>query len=422
MNDINAPSVREGMGGAHEMRAGEIHRLGLAGMGRNVGFGVNKVFVGPILQALNLSQPMIGLVLGLEGLFGLILNPLTGWLSDRTVRPGFRRKIYVLTALPGAAILWLIFEHVKNDTLAALIICLFYVLQQLSIAPYQAWMPELVPQKSWGVASGYLNLWWELGNLTSFLVIPLVYTKVSHVGAFVLAAVLMAGGGLVTGLTVREPAVPTRGTLGQSGGHATWSEYKALLNRNLILYFCTQAFAWIAFESIASFFTLYVVHAAHGKVLDSALAMSLFTITGVVAALSTGFLYRRFSPKSILAWSMLLFGLLALFGLRIHTMGPVFAVVGIEGFFWGAILTVAYAFATDLLRQAVKSDEEHERILGGMYGINNVTQSVGLLVAAPTAGLVIRLSGGNYGGMFLVSAAASFLGFLLVLLIQTRPE
>lgn len=405
-----------------------IHLLGMAGLSRNIGFGANKVFAGPLLQSFHASQPVIGVLLGLEGLLGLLLNPLTGWMSDRTRRYGLRRKIYVLTGLPLAAVMWLLFCSTRHFAFAATALVLFYLFQQAYVSPYQAWMPELTSVSKWGVASGYLNLWWQLGSFISFLAIPLVWKDVSHTGAYGLTAVLMAGGGLVTGLAVPERAPGTAaddaaaavsGAKG-SGWTATLPkpDFRKLLGKNLLLFFIAQACAWLAFEAIASFFTLYMVHHVHGTLLDSALAMSLFTLTGMGGAVLSGRLYRKGSPKVLLAVNLGVFGALAILGLLIHTLLPVFIVVAIEGIFWAGNLTVAYVLATDLLQRATTDDKEADAMRGSLYGLTNVVEAVGLLVAAPLTGLVIHWSNNNYGAMFLVSCVASFVAMVLVLCIR----
>ncbi|SFU30656.1 MFS transporter [Alicyclobacillus macrosporangiidus] len=423
---------------------GLVHVLGMAGSARNVGFAANKVFAAAMLESFHASQPVIGFVLALEGLFGLVLNPLTGWMSDHARRPGWRRKAYVLICLPAAALLWLVFAYAHSFVLAAAALTLFYVFQQSCASPYHAWMPDVVPRDRWGVASGYLNLWWQLGNLLSFLVIPLVWTA-SHTAGFWMTALLMAVGGVWTGLGVPERAIPHPKTVAKGpgptaraavapeatpgdrcagsaaeaspapGGHP----YRQLLRGNLLLYFIAQAFAWLAFEAIASFFTLFVTHVAHGTLLQSALAMSVFTATGMLAAVWAGRWYRRWMPQRLIAVVMTLFGLLALCGLVVHTMVWVFIIVAIEGVFWSANLTVAYALATDLLR-AEAGEDLAARMRGRLYGFGNFVQSIGLMVAAPVAGLVIRAAGGNYAGMFLVSCLAALMCALLALCIRTR--
>ena len=399
-------------------RTSHVHFLGMAGLGRNVGFGANKVFTSALLQTLIASQPLIGLILGLEGLFGIFINPLTGWLSDRTTASGLRRKIYTGVCLPGAAIAWLVFCYSHHIGVATFAICLFYAFQQGSLSPYQAWMPELVPMNSWGVASGYLNFWWQLGSLLSFLAIPLIW-NFTHSGAYVLTAALIAAGGLLTTIVV-----PERAASNTSAASSHRVSYWPLFRRNLLLYFLSQALAWVAFESIASFFTLYILHAVHGTLMDSAIAMSLFTLTGMIAAIFSGRLYNRVSPRLLLMIALGFFGIFAFLGLYVHNLVVVIILVSIEGVFWSGNMTVSFAFATDLLRQAVAHEGKEDAMRGGLYGVSNLVQSVGLLHAAPISGFVIAASGGKYQGMFLVSSVAALISMLLVLMIrpQTRHE
>jgi maltose/moltooligosaccharide transporter len=409
-----------------------IHLLGMAGLSRNVGFGANKVFSAALLQTFHASEPVIGFILGLEGMLGLILNPLTGSVSDATRRPGLRRKVYVLVSLPCAALLWLWFFHAPHFIWAAVALTLFYAFQQAGVSPYHAWMPEIVPPSRWGIASGCLNLWWQLGNLVAFFAIPLVWTK-SHAAGVWLTAALIASGGLVTGLAVpegqvanktREPAGTPEPSSeeGQAGDAAGLRRYQPLVSRNLVLYFIAQALAWLSFEAIASFFTLFILHVARGTLLDSALAMSAFTAAAMLAAPFAGRLYRRMEPKRLLILVLALFGLIALAGLVVREMLWVYILVTVEGALWSANLTTAYALAVDLLQAATPDAARAERIRGGLYGLSNFVQSIGLMVAAPVAGVVIRAAGGNYAGMFVVSCAAALAAAGVVALLKRPSE
>ncbi|MFB5190121.1 MFS transporter [Alicyclobacillus fastidiosus] len=387
-----------------------VHWLGMAGLGRNIGYGANKVFTAPMLESLKASQPLIGFILGLEGLIGLLMNPLMGWLSDHTTKPGFRRKIYVGICLPGAALAWLLFYFLHSQIPAMLLIVIFYLFQQSSVSPYQAWMPEIVPPTKWGVASGILNLWWLAGNLIAFLVVPMVWT-VNHVASFVLTSALMVFGGLATVLGVPEPVVAPL--------HYRTNKisYKALLQRDLVLFFIVHFLSWLSYEALASFFTMFMVHVVKGSQMDAAFAMALFTATGIVAAFLVGRVYRKMSPKILLSISLLCYGVLSLAGLVVHSLTDVFMVVGIEGVFWSMNLTVSFALASDLLHQIVHNEQLEERLRGGLYGVTTIMESAGLMIAAPLSGVVISWSG-SYSGVFLVSASSSIVSIVFVLGIR----
>ncbi len=396
-----------------EYSSAEITRLGLAGMARNVGFGVNKVFAADLLSQLTRSQPLIGLILGLEGLMGLILNPLTGWISDRYPMRIGRRRIFVLLGLP-AGILWVLFADAKRLDWAILFLVSFYFFQQVGPTPYQAWMPDIVPPASWGRASGLLNLWWQLGNFLAFLPIPLLWKSI-HGGAFWVTAFIIVAGGAVTGLTVRERrsnavlkvAPPAR---------TPW------LSADLGKYFAAQFLWWLAFESMASFFTLFMVHTLHGTVIDSALGMALFTLSSIVTALWFGRIYHRRAPRTILMVCLAGFGAMGFTGTLITEVNLGFILLFIAGIFWGGIQVISYPWGSDLLREALPNHPSPEEYHGLLYGLVNVAQSVGLLIAAPLAGAVISWQHGSYSAMFWVSLAACIVAILVVASVGSQPR
>ncbi|MHB1682333.1 MAG: MFS transporter [Bacilli bacterium] len=441
-----------------EFDAGEIHRLGAAGFGRNIGFGANKVFTGAMLAVLQVQPQIIGIILGLEGLFGLLFLPVTGWLSDRTRRPGWRRKAYLWVAFPGSALTWMAFYYAGSASAAIWILVAFYFFQQLSVSPYLAWMPDLVSESKRGMASGYLNLWWEIGNLVSFLVIPMMWEYLGHSFAFGFASFLILAGGLITVLTVREPTVDElesdwreahathavgsdavaaaetgvktaesgRGAgasaaaaIGGGGVAASWA---LLLRGDLAKFYIVQALSWVAFEAIASFFTLFIVHGVGGTVFDSAIGMSIFTITGVVTALWFGRLYTRISPRDSMAVMLGLFAVVSLAAVPTKSLIILYVLLAIAGVLWGGIQIISYALAADLLeRQMAGGPMGAQEMHGRLYAIFGIAQAVGLLVAAPLAGFFIQASGGHYGSMFWASFLAGAIAMAVSFMIKQTP-
>ena len=389
--------------------------LGLAGLGRNVGWGMNKVFTAVLLGALTSSTQLIGSVLGAEGLLGIVLNPLSGWLSDRTETRIGRRRPYLFVAFPGAAIALVLMFVTHDLALAIAATLLFYFFQQMSPTPYQAMMPDRVEERDYGEASGILNLLWAVGNLIAFLVVPLVYELVSHTLGFLLGAAILLAGGLWTAFSARERRA--------AGREAARPRAIVLGSPALVKYYIAQGLWWLAFEAIASFFTPYVEHALHGTVLDSALGMSIFTVAGIAVAIWFGRLYERHDPRLLLSLTLVLFALVGLAGLVVHSVGTAFAMLFVAGIAWGGIQTTSYPLAADMLRahlrrsgQSEEAAREQAALLhGALYGNANLVQSLGLMVAAPLAGQVIAASHGQYQAMFLVSFASCIAALLFVL-------
>jgi MFS family permease len=391
----------------------EMTRLSMAGLGRNVGYGTNKVFAADLLSRLTTSQPLIGLVLGLEGALGLVLNPLTGWLSDRYVSRFGRRRLYILISTPLAGILWVLFAGQRDLHLAILFLVTFYFFQQVAPTPLQAWMPDIVPERHWGKASGIINLWWQVGNLLAFLPIPLLWKEI-HGGAFWVVAVIMIGTGMLTGLTVRERREQ------QPIHHTSVSARGRWLNPNLIKYFIAQLMWWLAFEAMASFFTLFMIHTLHGTLIDSALGMTIFTLAAIIVSIWFGRLYTRYSSKRILIIALSAFGLLGFTGTIIRSVPLAFALLFVAGIFWGGIQVVSYPWGSDLLIQGLPVGEDPTDYYGLLYGVVNLMFSGGLLIAAPVAGLLIALDHGAYSAMFWVNVMASIIG--VIALASIKPS
>ena len=388
----------------------------MAGLGRNVGWGMNKVFTAALLGTLTSSTGLIGAVLGVEGLFGLILNPLSGYVSDRHSTRIGRRRPYLFVAFPGAAIGLMLMYLTRSLDVAIAAIVLFYFFQQLSPTPYQAMMPDSVDEHSYGQASGILNLLWSGGNLIAFLVIPLVYLYVSHLVGFALGALLLLAGGLWTAIGAKE----------RSGGDV-WTRprlsIRPLLGGQLLKYYVAQGLWWLGFEAIASFFTPYVIHVLHGSQLDSGLGMAIFTVPAILTALWFGKLYQRHDPRLLLSLTLLLFALSAVNGLWLTTVWEAFLLLFVAGIAWGGIQVTSYPLAADMLRGALvrsgrSAKDAHAdgvELHGALYGGANLVQSLGLMVAAPVAGLVINASHGQYQTMFIVCVASLLAALALVL-------
>ncbi len=389
----------------------EMSRLGTSGMSRNIGYGINKVFAAELLSTLTPSKGLIGLILGVEGLLGVVVNPIFGHLSDRYTSRFGRHRLYILLSTPIAGLLWLSFTYAKSLDLAVVFLVTFYLMQQIPLSPYQAWMPAITDPRDWGRASGVLNLWWQLGNLLAFLPIPLIW-EFFHSAAFWLSAIIMIAGGLIAGLTVRDTTVkPIRPSL-------RGPDARKWFNSNLQKYFFGQMLWWLAFESIASFFTLFVIHSLHGSVIDSALGMSSFTVSAILVATVFGKRYKESSSRTQLVGLLIGFALSAFFGLFIHSVYPAFVLLFLSGIFWGGIQVVSYPWGSELLRQASHGTTESNPDFGFLYGIINFAQSLGLLVAAPITGVVISLNHGSYSSMFWVSVVASLAAATSIALVK----
>ncbi len=394
---------------------GRIWILGMAGFGTNLGWGLNKIFTAVLLAARGAGVPLIGWIFGIQGLFGIILNPVTGFISDRMVTRFGRRRPFLFVGFPGATLALILLYLAPSLTVALIAVITFYFFQQLTQAPYLAMMPDTCDVQDYGEAAGVLNVLWMLGTLVSFLVVPLVWQFVGHLAAFVMGSGVLLATGLITAIRSRE-----KEAVSIQRSHPTM---RFMTSPAFIQYLIAQALWWLGFEAIGSFFTPYMIHVLHGSILDAALSMSVFSIAAVSVSRMFGRWYRRYDARLLLGATLGLFVVVALGGLLVSTVVEAFVMLAGAGVAWGGIQVVSYPLAVDLLRDdyvrrrgmsmemATRSTEE---IHGSVYGIVNVVQAVGLMAAGPLVGQVITHTSHHYAAMFGVSAVSLFAALLLI--------
>ena len=286
-----------------------------------------------------------------------------------------------------------------------------------------AYLPPLTTRNSEEPkAAGTLNVLWMFGTLVAFLVIPLVWQLFGHLPAFVLGAVILAASGVATALYDR-PGVSGTKPRQHSG-------FQPLSSLEFWKYLIAQTLWWLGFEAIASFFTPFMLHVLGGTVFDAALSMSIFSVAAMGVSVIFGRLYRQHDARVLLGAVLALFVLTALFGLLIHTVIQVFAMLFFAGISWGGIQVISYPLAVDTLREDLarrkgvagdRAGEETAALHGSVYGVVNLVQALGLMIAAPLAGEAIGLTGGDYRTIFVVSALSMVLALGFVASLRRMP-
>jgi len=105
------------------------------------------------------SDGIVGLIMGLDNLFALMLIPIVSALSDRTRTPIGRRMPYIIITLPLTAIFFSMLPGAALKSLAFLIIVIFFlnVFKQAARGPVVALMPDIIPGEFRSEANGVIN-------------------------------------------------------------------------------------------------------------------------------------------------------------------------------------------------------------------------------------------------------------------------
>ncbi|MCL2176888.1 MAG: MFS transporter [Firmicutes bacterium] len=276
--------------------------------------------VPPILrQQFDLSGTQIGLVMGLNALFGLMLSPLVGLLSDRTRTRFGRRLPYILggAIAGGVAFILMPFGIDTGQLWVFMIILVIAVFAVMFFrTPAVALMPDVTLKPHRTVGNGIINVMGVLGGLIGMILFMLINTdtRVGEDGtytftymimdnrvtiAFVLVGALIIMANLVLFITIRENKLVEKrerlqeelGLIEEESGLEKGSGLSKEQKVGLALLLGSVFLWFMAYNAIETWYTTYAFY-----VLDFDAAGAGF---GMIFALAFGFM--AFIPASILA-------------------------------------------------------------------------------------------------------------------------
>ena len=164
-------------------------------------------------------QWLVGIIMACDNLAALILLPIFGRLSDRTVTPIGKRMPYILTGTFVAAVAFPfipLFFHENNIFGMVLMMAIVLMFMMMYRNPAVALMPDITPKPLRAKANGIINIMGYLGG--AFATVLGIFLKLSdYINAadearriwtielpFIIASILMVISALVLFFTVRE--------------------------------------------------------------------------------------------------------------------------------------------------------------------------------------------------------------------------
>jgi Na+/melibiose symporter-like transporter len=365
--------------------------------------------------------------LGLLTLTGLLLamvvQPVAGTLSDRSGFRWGRRRPYILlgsvAALPFIAGIGLAGSYAVIFT----VYCLLQASTNTAQGPYQAFIPEMVPEGKRGLASGVKGLLETLGGAAMVYAAGLLMGRYAVDGAgspwlwltLGIPAALLLLTTAATVITVREPAAATEQTPLARNLRQTCRDIMS--NHAFIWFLASRLLIFMGFTTIQQF-ALYFLQDVIG-VPDPAGATARFTVLAVAAMLvvvwPAGHLSDRIGrrPTCIAAGLCAALGIAIIFFSRDY--GTILWAAGIIGIAMGVFNSTNWALATDLVARG-----EEARYLA----VANMATAGGAALAR-LIGIGIDYFNGispglGYSFMLLACFVYFLAGALLVLKIKSR--
>ena len=367
------------------------------------------ILSGPVTEGLGASPFIYGLI-WLAGPFtGMVVQPLVGALSDKTVSPLGRRRPYLLGGALLASLALLIFPNsggiaeglasltglhlpaVTGLLIAAIMIWVIDACVNVAQGPYRALIPDVVPEEQYSIANSYISLAIGLGSVVAAGTAPFLKWafgyQMSIPAQFVMAALAFTLGMIWTCITIkegkREHENKQEATQNNVSFWQSLKEFFALSPE--VSKICTmQFFTWIGTMCMMIFFTQYAVHTIYcvpdlttvsesTKELYaqatltgtnfSSICFAIFNLICFIVAIPIGFLSAKFSNKKVHIISIITMILAYLGMFFAKEPKAVAALMGLSGIGWASICALPFA----MLSQFIKKGTE-----GSVMGIFNI--------------------------------------------------
>ena len=356
--------------------------LGLGAFGLAFSITTIAAYLPPILNRFTESGALIGLVLGAEGVFALLLSPVIGPWSDSFHTPLGRRRPFMLAALGPMGFCLLLVAFMPNLWTTTVIVLAFFFAYYVYEPPYRGLYPDLLPPSTYGRAQGIQHVLRGIA-LGSALVGGGFLLKAWHAAPFVLAAFVTTAACGATILFVKEDG--GHGRVFEGVGAYFKRSWTILRQEREVRRFLLANAAWEGtFAAARTFVVLYVIDGLHqSKAISSALLGAVAT-GYVIAALVAGRLGDRYGIARVIFYASFVYGGGYLFaGSATSWHNWYFAMIVPVAIAGGTVMTLAWGLLFKLM------PPEHR---GAVSGLATTTKGLGLLLGAPVAGLAIDLA------------------------------
>src|SRR2546428_4400017 len=371
--------------------------IGLAYLAAQMSAALYNAYLPIFYGAFIASNTLIGLVMIIDNIASLTIQPYFAGLSDRVDTRLGRRIPFLLVGIPVAALSFVMIPRARSFTLLFAATLLVNTAGAAFNSPGYALMPDITPRPLRSRATGILNMRGGLGAVIAFLVLsPLI--RRSRTLPFDIASGILLAALVVILLVIRERQLSHLYLADQAPasdaevGRLLPAVRMVVLSRDRsLLFLMLGALAWVAaVNGVQNMFTRYGVQHLGLDPAGATSILAFFAIAFIACSVPAGILGDRLGRlKAIrLGAAGTLVTLLAVSFIRDAVLYRLSLIIGGVG--WALVITNAYPFFVDRIPAAQT---------GTFTGLWNAT----LALAGPVAPPVHRAGGGGVGvgGLFL---------------------
>lgn len=399
----DAPSAKTDRGLRSDERR-VLALLGLPTLGLALAITVVSAYLPTVAREFTASTTVIGLLVGGEGLFALLLPVLIGSWSDRLQTRLGGRLPFVLVGAPIAAAGLVGMGVAGSLPAVAVAVAVFFAGYFIAYEPYRALYPDVVDPEMAGRAQSAQAVWRGAGTLLALLGGGLLLSAGQPL-PFVAGAVLV-----LVSCTSFVVLVVRRGVPEQNGSSASSGETLRLLgglirdDPALRAFFVANALWELSLGALKTFVILWLTLGLGITLSEAAFSVGAVALFVLIGAAASGKLADRYGRRRVMLPAVTLFGLAFLVPMLSTSMlllaiaSPLIALGG------GVLMALPYALLVPLM------PADHHGALTGFY---SVSRGLGVTLGPLLGGVAVSLGSGvfeatdGYAAVWVLCAAAS---------------
>jgi len=400
----------------------KIFLLGFGFLSISLLWSIYNTDIPIILQkTYKLSSFVVGWVMNIDNILAILLIPIIGALSDRTITKIGKRMPYIISSLPLGAILFALIPWIPliwgvntpSLLLTIFVIFLMNIAQGVGRGPVISLMPDLVPPEERSPANGIINFMGGLGALIAYFLVGKISAENRPLG-FLIVGIIQILAVLILYIFVKEHK---NSIVLKSSKKFSWNDsFKNLLNirdRNLIFILIAILFWFISFNAIETFYSVYMaLESGLDPSVGETLAktnLGILSLSFMIFSIPSGFIGKKIGRKKaiLLGISGMIITLIGLIILKnLNIVRYLFIIGGIS---WALINTNSLPMVLDFASLNLQ---------GTYTGFYYFSSQLASIISPPLAGFLADV----FKTRFIIFPFSAFFAILALISILEVKE
>lgn len=397
--------------------------IGLSYMAIATMWTLYSAYVPVLLQVdFGLRATAIGLVMMLDNLLALLIQPWIGARSDRLRSRWGKRLPIIVAGTPFAAIGFALIPLAGDffDGLPGFVATVMIMLVAMAAirVPLFALLPDLTAPERRSTANGIINLFGGIGILIATLGLGWLY-RINRAGPFAVGALMLVLSTLL--LAAVLPRLTQRYAVDENGvenGETPTNSFQMLLDvlaenwRSVPLLLLAILLYTFGINAIETFFSLYgrnVLGISEDRAL---MILGVFFIAYIIASVPAGLVGERFGRRRTMTAGLLVISVLVFGAFFLRSAPAMLAIMPLGGVAWALVNTNALPALLGMSTPGRAAST---------VGLFYATTTLASILSPVTNGWFIDLGGDNYNIAILSTSIVAGLA-ALVLFVMGRFE